>query len=499
MLIDGEKWACEACVRGHRVSTCQHSDRQLTHINKKGRPVSQCPHCRGLRKARASHVQCECGAKPHSKDECNDNEGLGEFQADTTSDPGSQDHKVCCCSHGARCTCAIKKEYMDLVPEIDMPVVPPMRSTSSRKPRLLKADSDNSLTVFTNGHHKPIHKHNVSAHKCGLPYKIPIPHSVPGNDAARRSTDSLPLTRKKEEPHSQLHDSISSAQQDVRRVRSEHGSPERSTARFADSNGDLPPLDLSYAEYESVQGQYPEDYSQSPRGFKNYYSTSHEELPSLSAGMNMPAAAWSAVDLPLDGAYSVAYSQPPSYASFEHSNVGQQGLKTSSSGELSEVGDYVSHNPHGQSLRPEPASTSAEELKDNSMDSSSAESLSYNPTSSPSYPTSSSSFTNPPHISLLSSNNLNERDITFIGTTASPTEFEEPTAGMPLRSEAFAKHGFTVHDAQRMAHPETPTEEMGGLKLPPQVEDRDHVWAKHFDSSEDSLVPGCKVVDDWEQ
>lgn len=388
---------------------------------------------------------------------------------------------------------------MDLVPEIDMPVVPPMRSTSSRKPRLLKADSDNSLTVFTNGHHKPIHKHNVSAHKCGLPYKIPIPHSVPGNDAARRSTDSLPLTRKKEEPHSQLHDSISSAQQDVRRVRSEHGSPERSTARFADSNGDLPPLDLSYAEYESAQGQYPEDYSQSPRGFKNYYSTSHEELPSLSAGMNMPAAAWSAVDLPLDGAYSVAYSQPPSYASFEHSNVGQQGLKTSSSGELSEVGDYVSHNPHGQSLRPELASTSAEELKDNSMDSSSAESLSYNPTSSPSYPTSSSSFTNPPHISLLSSNNLNERDITFIGTTASPTEFEEPTAGMPLRSEAFAKHGFTVHDAQRMAHPETPTEEMGGLKLPPQVEDRDHVWAKHFDSSEDSLVPECKVVDDWEQ
>ncbi len=24
MLIDGEKWACEACVRGHRVSNCQH-------------------------------------------------------------------------------------------------------------------------------------------------------------------------------------------------------------------------------------------------------------------------------------------------------------------------------------------------------------------------------------------------------------------------------------------------------------------------------------------
>ena len=380
-----------------------------------------------------------------------------------------------------------------------MPTASPTRSTSSRKPRLLKADSDNSLTVFTNGHHKPVHKHNDSAHKCGLPYKIPIPHSVPGNDAARSSTDSLPLIKKKEEAHSQLHDSISSAQQDIRRVRSEHGSPERSTARYRDSNGGLPPLDLSYAGYESVQGQYPEDYSQSPRGFENYYSTSHEELPALSAGMNMPAVDWSAVDLPLDGAYSAAYSQPPSYSSFDHNNVGQQGLATSSSGELSEVDDYVSHNARGQSIRPENASTSAEELKYNTMDSSSAESLSYNPTSSPTYPASSSSFPNPPHTSLLSSNTLNERDINFIGTTASPTEFEEPTAGMPLRSEAFAKHGFTVHDAQKMAHPETPTEAMGGLRLPPQVDDRDHVWAKHFDSSEDSLVPDCKVEDDWEQ
>lgn len=29
MLINGEKWACEACVRGHRVSNCQHSGEWL--------------------------------------------------------------------------------------------------------------------------------------------------------------------------------------------------------------------------------------------------------------------------------------------------------------------------------------------------------------------------------------------------------------------------------------------------------------------------------------
>jgi hypothetical protein len=35
MLIKGEKYACEACVRSHRVSNCQHFDRPLQHINKK--------------------------------------------------------------------------------------------------------------------------------------------------------------------------------------------------------------------------------------------------------------------------------------------------------------------------------------------------------------------------------------------------------------------------------------------------------------------------------
>lgn len=114
MLIGGEKYgmsllnhdaehllttyiACEACVRGHRVSNCQHAgmslvlrclvlrlvatcriwltnqcntDRTLQHIAKKGRPVSQCTHCRTLRKSRSAHVKCDCGEKSHTKGTC---------------------------------------------------------------------------------------------------------------------------------------------------------------------------------------------------------------------------------------------------------------------------------------------------------------------------------------------------------------------------------------------------------------------------------------------
>ena len=38
-------------------------DRKLLQIAKKGRPVSQCNHCRSMRKSRAAHVKCDCGEK----------------------------------------------------------------------------------------------------------------------------------------------------------------------------------------------------------------------------------------------------------------------------------------------------------------------------------------------------------------------------------------------------------------------------------------------------
>ncbi|KAJ5761136.1 hypothetical protein N7520_008292 [Penicillium odoratum] len=71
MLIDGQKWACEACIRGHRVSSCKHhgtlppiyshsyfhflynisriyanrTDRPLIRIKRKGRPFATCSIC----------------------------------------------------------------------------------------------------------------------------------------------------------------------------------------------------------------------------------------------------------------------------------------------------------------------------------------------------------------------------------------------------------------------------------------------------------------------
>lgn len=39
ILIDGVKYACMECVRGHRSSSCKHHQRPLLQVRSKGRPV----------------------------------------------------------------------------------------------------------------------------------------------------------------------------------------------------------------------------------------------------------------------------------------------------------------------------------------------------------------------------------------------------------------------------------------------------------------------------
>ena len=81
-LINGQKFACNSCIRGHRVSNCNHegascidlrqpltnAERELKLIAPKGRPVKQCDHCRGARKSKSNHTKCDCGTKRERKE-----------------------------------------------------------------------------------------------------------------------------------------------------------------------------------------------------------------------------------------------------------------------------------------------------------------------------------------------------------------------------------------------------------------------------------------------
>ena len=555
------------------------TDRPLTHINKKGRPVSQCPHCRGLRKSRASHVACECGVKPHSKEECVDERS----ESDSTISDTTDQH-TCCCSHGMRCTCALKKEHLEPVPEVDLPSPSmPTRRTSSKKPRLAKAGSDNSLTVFANGHHKPIHKHNDSAHQHGIPYKIPIPHSVAGNaDVARRSADSLPLLKRKGSPQIDF----PSFPEGRRMSRSEHGSP---LSRQGDQ---LPPLDYSYPLNESPSF---DDY------FPSQYYAPQNEAPPLSAGLSMsPTTDWGSMDLP--GGLSAAYNQP-SFSTFE-----RPPLTTSSSGTSGGISSISEFGPQSPS-RPELSTTSSDDQGLNRLSCSSftgpPQTLSpmnydyVSPTAaSPSQlegrssaymaPASASpsllshgtaNYMQPrkatppkpqaiPHSQpAMAASSLKERDLnayvqqtldnlpskvtspisepisnnypqqtisidqpamttatsiqpasnkhlqktsaspqpanpgpqTFVQPkSASPPQFEASPSGSH-GSEAFERHGLSVHGLQRLAHPDTVIEATGGLQIP-QVEEEKHIWASTVSPSETSFVSQQEVEgNNWQR
>jgi|SRR3984957_2850197 len=54
------------CIQGHRSSSCNHTDRPLFEVKKKGRPVSQCEMCRELRHSRRIHSKYAC---THGKDD----------------------------------------------------------------------------------------------------------------------------------------------------------------------------------------------------------------------------------------------------------------------------------------------------------------------------------------------------------------------------------------------------------------------------------------------
>lgn len=89
VLLNGIKYACERCIRGHRVSSCTHTDKPLTMIKPKGRPASQCSHCREQRKIKNAHSSCSCGKKGKS--------------------PG-QHLASCMCHKNSHCTCPTKEK-----------------------------------------------------------------------------------------------------------------------------------------------------------------------------------------------------------------------------------------------------------------------------------------------------------------------------------------------------------------------------------------------------
>ncbi|KAI5861338.1 hypothetical protein GGS23DRAFT_147167 [Durotheca rogersii] len=356
MLIDGEKWACEACVRGHRVSNCQHSDRPLQHINKKGRPVSQCQHCRAMRKSRSSHVKCDCGEKTHK---CAHLKQTVEGHKDS-----------CCCNHGGRCTCSHKKEpSLDTVPESESDdaiepqptTVTKPRAAAARRRRANTTHSEPVLSFDENGHHRPTQRHTKASQKSG-PYTIGRAGSVGSSSSssmhrtasasslATKSVDSFMAPGKS---RSRVTDSSSPDRDTRRSAKSAQASPSiggggggssASSSSFHQLNGQLPPLDLSGIRYV--------DYSALDMfgggGLSSAAADYDYEPPMFSAGLDA-SVDWFDIkaEAGLAGATPSSFDRARSASSFLGGldYVGGSTTEptlTSNSGDVSETEDFAS-------------------------------------------------------------------------------------------------------------------------------------------------------------
>ncbi|KAF2130445.1 hypothetical protein P153DRAFT_366032 [Dothidotthia symphoricarpi CBS 119687] len=314
-VIDGEKWACSSCIKGHRVSGCNHNERELHHINPKGRPVKQCEHCRGARKSKSHHAKCDCGDKK-DKDKLKD-------KGDTKAHD-SPCHS-CQCHSGGKCICGtIKSETLDLKLDTARQSLHEARA----KPKLTTTHSESQLTVFANGHHKPCHRNNNTAHVSGAPYKIPRPHTLHGHSSFAALTQSNHSYSKPDVPATRSMDTLSLSNNDFYAMfgstqRSVDGLPMTTMAASVDTVGFQDSL------FTNQSGAFPQESNSPSSNPSETFSSqqwpwataatpvngsfafgslstspSQDCLPNFDNEWSMPSAGfnplWSAGDLPLD-------------------------------------------------------------------------------------------------------------------------------------------------------------------------------------------------------
>ena len=135
VLINGVKYACERCIRGHRVTTCIHTDQPLTMIKPKGRPASQCLHCREQRKMKNVHISCTCNKKGKS--------------------PGTH-LALCPCNKNTHCTCACVSSK-----KLEKSKKKTLRNHSDSEAALFSTPNDDGLGVNLPNHDDSLNSNYV--------------------------------------------------------------------------------------------------------------------------------------------------------------------------------------------------------------------------------------------------------------------------------------------------------------------------------------------------
>lgn len=68
IVVEGEKYACERCIRGHRSSTCKHINRALVLVRSRGRPITDSSQRIAIHAERVNdQPSCQCKAQGRGK------------------------------------------------------------------------------------------------------------------------------------------------------------------------------------------------------------------------------------------------------------------------------------------------------------------------------------------------------------------------------------------------------------------------------------------------
>lgn len=235
----------------------------------------------------------------------------------------------CQCHSGAKCICGtIKEEPLDLKLDTGRHTLHEARA----KPKLTTAQSESHLTVFANGHHKPCHRSNNTAHVSGMPYRIPRPHTLHGHTSFAslgRNDTSYDAKPEVSAPASRSMDTLSLSNPDFYTFL---GNGQRTNGLpITTMGGSLDALNFQDSFFNNQAGAFGTQDGSSPESNSsdnfatqqwpwttatgtpvNYNfdftslstSPSQECLPNLDNQWSIPSAGfdpiWSAGDLPLD-------------------------------------------------------------------------------------------------------------------------------------------------------------------------------------------------------
>ncbi|KAK6087658.1 copper fist DNA binding domain-containing protein [Seiridium cupressi] len=143
-LINGQKMACEPCIRGHRSTTCNHAtERVMVPVRKPGRPLNECPHPRGTDCGCARDItvaiprkrKCECAGDKSSAPKTSITQTSAEAARAGSATPSIKEQPkevASCCQPKARAnsTASNPPAMVTTPPPVSQPPVATMNGTS---------------------------------------------------------------------------------------------------------------------------------------------------------------------------------------------------------------------------------------------------------------------------------------------------------------------------------------------------------------------------------